>query len=694
MNNGHLVDLDFKEDTPDWGCSFIRSAQDTAAVKTTFRTVLADIVSDKYAVPVSAVRAAYQAGGKDAAAEPKKRLPGVLFSGLFSRRSAAALTQHSGLICADLDELGDRLEQTFEQVCADPHTLACFRSPTGTGLKVVFRCDPAHPHGESFRALEHYMLEHFGLEIDQACKDVSRICFVSHDPHAFVADNATPLPYPAQPKEFVPAGINPRSGLELTPGDDYDARGDFAALLTAHGWTKCHGGWTRPGKTTGLSATFDRVPGRFYVFSSSVPGFEPAHVYRPWHVYAILEHLGDFAAAARELGKKGFGTQVPSRQQKNLDRLAGPPPEPKTEVVGRSPFSFTIPPKNDKSILLGDRYLNRGDGMVLSCSSGMGKSSMQSQMAAEWGLGESFYGIKPNGTLRSLIVQSEDSDGDIAEVWQSMAHVRQWTQAQRKQLDANVRIISERSLRGLKFIAWLKTQVEAFNPDLVWINPLQAFIDGDVTDSRDLGAFLREGLNGINRDGKFGYVLIHHTTKPATGKDRHERLWHEVMYDMAGGAEIINWARAIISLRPTEEEGQFKAVLAKRGRRAGIVREVEQGAGVRLEPVTQIGLKHATGRLPDGTPIIFWEPANISNDPAPMSRGGGRPPSHHFADYRSVFPAKSSPGLPLNQLQRLLDQQRPIKKDALFRALKRWAEDGDVEVVSAVGKSDHYRAAL
>ncbi len=314
------------DDTPDWSCSMIQSAQDTATRPASFRQVLTEIASPRWAEAVSAVRQAYATGGKDAAAEPKKRLAGVLFSGTFSRRAASALIQHSGLICADLDELGDAIEPTFELVASDPHTLACFRSPTGTGLKVVCRVDPSKLHAESFRALEHYMLEHFGLEIDQACKDVSRICFVSHDPEAFVADNSTPLPYPPAPTEFTPTGLNPRSGLELTPGDDYDARGDFSALLVAHGWTKCAGGWTRPGKTVGLSATFDKVPGRFYVFSSSVSGFAPQHVYRPWHVYAILEHGGNFSDAAKALGEKGFGNQVPSRQQNNLDRISGPAP--------------------------------------------------------------------------------------------------------------------------------------------------------------------------------------------------------------------------------------------------------------------------------------------------------------------------------------------------------------------------------
>ena len=60
---------------------------------------------------------------------------------------------------------------------------------------------------------------------------------------------------------------------------------------------------------------------------------------------------------------------------------------------------------------------------------------------------------------------------------------------------------------------------------------------------------------------------------------------------MAGGAEIINWARAIIILKAGANPGEFTLLLAKRGIRAGVTRQVAQGAGTRDEPVTSIFLK-------------------------------------------------------------------------------------------------------
>ncbi|HMO94289.1 MAG TPA: bifunctional DNA primase/polymerase [Pirellulaceae bacterium] len=95
------------------------------------------------------------------------------------------------------------------------------------------------------------------------------------------------------------------------PGDEYNESGDIRELLTRHGWEQIRGGenehWRRPGKSVGCSATLrDRV---FYVFSSNATPFEPDRAYAPFSVYALLEHQGDFIAAATALRQQGLGEQ-------------------------------------------------------------------------------------------------------------------------------------------------------------------------------------------------------------------------------------------------------------------------------------------------------------------------------------------------------------------------------------------------
>nr|BDD45930.1 hypothetical protein 9 [Pseudomonadaceae bacterium] len=93
------------------------------------------------------------------------------------------------------------------------------------------------------------------------------------------------------------------------PGDDFNQRGDVRDVLRQHGWNLVRGGeneyWRRPGKERGWSATLRG--GMLYVFSSNAAPFEPDRAYAPFTVYTLLEHNGDFAAAAAALRAEGYG---------------------------------------------------------------------------------------------------------------------------------------------------------------------------------------------------------------------------------------------------------------------------------------------------------------------------------------------------------------------------------------------------
>jgi hypothetical protein len=101
------------------------------------------------------------------------------------------------------------------------------------------------------------------------------------------------------------------TGHGLRPGEDFNARGDVSSLLRQHGWTLVRDAenqyWRRPGKDSGWSATLK--DGAFYVFSTSAGPFEGNRAYSPFAVYAMLEHGGDFAAAAAQLRREGYGDQ-------------------------------------------------------------------------------------------------------------------------------------------------------------------------------------------------------------------------------------------------------------------------------------------------------------------------------------------------------------------------------------------------
>ncbi len=359
---------------------------------------------------------------------------------------------------------------------------------------------------------------------------------------------------------------------------------------------------------------------------------------------------------------------------------------------------FGLPPESHDSYLLGaNRYISRGDAVLIVSSAGMGKSSMSIEWAALAATGEHFIGIETKRPLKSLVVQAEDSDGDIGEVFFSIQHAHKFTKKQIEMVKRNVVVKRDKINRGDAFIANLRILVEKVKPDLVWLNPLHAFAGCDIANATEIGRFLREGLNKVNRDDKFAFMVVHHTPKPMTGKAVADKKWHEFMYDAAGSAELVNWARAVVTLKPTETEGDFNLILAKRGKRAGVLQEVQGEANTFLEPTTKIPLRHCKetveieGRSKPFN-VISWEtrvvtkdeaagkpPANLSGKPKREGQFGAE---YDNGEILSCFPASDSKELqPFVMIQRLAREVTGVSPATFSRRVKKLRDqDGLIEM--------------
>lgn len=140
----------------------------------------------------------------------KEKLPCVLFSGEFSRRSDSALVQHSGFICIDFDgfENSQSLSDFRQSIIDDKYTYSVFISPSGDGLKVLVKI-PKEPkdHRAYFNGLrEHYDTKYF----DKSCVNESRICYMSSDPTIFTNKDSEEFLEKAKIKEYIakPRGSN------------------------------------------------------------------------------------------------------------------------------------------------------------------------------------------------------------------------------------------------------------------------------------------------------------------------------------------------------------------------------------------------------------------------------------------------------------------------------------------------------
>ena len=110
------------------------------------------------------------------------------FSGMFQTRNDKALINHSGLLCIDFDHL-QSVDLLRKQLLQDEYfdTQMLFVSPSGDGLKWIIPIDTKQTtHSNYFAAVANYILQTYGVEVDKSGRDISRACFLPHDPQAYI----------------------------------------------------------------------------------------------------------------------------------------------------------------------------------------------------------------------------------------------------------------------------------------------------------------------------------------------------------------------------------------------------------------------------------------------------------------------------------------------------------------------------
>jgi hypothetical protein len=112
----------------------------------------------------------------------------VTVSGIFSKRKTDGLIKHSNLMVLDFDNIYNINETKRLLVYGTQiETQMCFVSPSGNGLKWIVAVDTKlHSQEIFFKGFQNYLKKNFNLEIDPSGKDVSRACFVCHDPEVFI----------------------------------------------------------------------------------------------------------------------------------------------------------------------------------------------------------------------------------------------------------------------------------------------------------------------------------------------------------------------------------------------------------------------------------------------------------------------------------------------------------------------------
>lgn len=120
----------------------------------------------------------------------KKQLPACTFAGTFSYRNSQSLVSFSQFACLDFDKFAgiEDAQQIKDNLCSDECLFAAFISPSGKGVKAIFRvANQPEKYEAMYRAL---CMKYPDVHLDSKTKDISRLCFESYDPEIYINENA------------------------------------------------------------------------------------------------------------------------------------------------------------------------------------------------------------------------------------------------------------------------------------------------------------------------------------------------------------------------------------------------------------------------------------------------------------------------------------------------------------------------
>ena len=161
----------------------------------------------------------------------KIQLPQATISGVFQgMRKADNLVAHSGLICVDIDakdnpdvsdfeHLKENVLSRIEEVAYAAHSVG------GKGYFVILKLAYPGRHAAQFRELKKDFVK-FGIAIDGACSDVSRLRCLSYDEAPFVNDDASLYKGVEEAPKRIAQPLRPRYSFT----DDTDERVYMACM--------------------------------------------------------------------------------------------------------------------------------------------------------------------------------------------------------------------------------------------------------------------------------------------------------------------------------------------------------------------------------------------------------------------------------------------------------------------------------
>ena len=267
-----------------------------------------------------------------------------------------------------------------------------------------------------------------------------------------------------------------------------------------------------------------------------------------------------------------------------------------------------------------------------------------------FGAGRECLGFVPTGTLKSCYIQSENDDGDLCELRDGILKGLQFTEQERQKALANVQFLTVDDIAGPDFLhRVVEPLCRDTKPDLLWIDPLFTYLGGDPSRPEIVSPWLRNHLNPILHRYAVGCVLIHHTNKPPSGKEKNTWQAGDFAYLGSGSSELANWPRAVAGLRACGSHSVFELVLGKRGSR--------------LHWRNDDGSTAYSRYIAHGDEGIYWREAREDEIPAK----GGRKATGTVED---IMDALGTGEMTTTEWQKLCESESGIKERTFYELKK------------------------
>lgn len=433
--------------------------------------------------------------------------------------------------------------------------------------------------------------------IDPCCKKPGQLFFCPACPpggeslYQFRHIAGTPLnpaDFPEVPAQLHNKKASPTIGKASKPGEDYNAKASWSDLLEPLGWSRFYANssgthFTRPGKSRGVSASIFHDSNCIYVHSSApeVHPFECGKTYSPFGAYALIHHSGDYAAAARELGRQGYGGQAVT--QVSLESLESIPPAvmPAAKVTAVKPMvpataagrfidlaqwgaeTWAGEPPERKFLVSGRIPL--GVAIMVAAQGGIGKSFTLLELALHVATGKeqslcpSMGGhVQQFGT--AVFITAEDDRDEVHSRLNTLDPDNRRLQYPGKLIvvplpDAGGPVnLVRKSKDGLTItpeFEMLREQLLAI-PDLkvIVFDPLQNFVQANISEDNDAGQFACAVFAHLAAQTKATVILAHHMRKVSspivTAADAREAI--------RGVTALVDGVRSTYALWPVPEE--------------------------------------------------------------------------------------------------------------------------------------------